>query len=298
MAVPESQLETWSSQGSISQSATTYGTVKATIDDPDTPFSKKEVTVFLQGSYGNDTNIYSESDVDIIALMNRCFQSDLSALPPEQASAYEEAYGNASYTHADFKRDLVALLRTTYGSAVAAGDKAITIAANGYRRKADVIAAIQFRRYYRFNGIEDESFDTGICFYNAAGNRIANYPKQHSTNLTAKHQRTNGWYKPTVRFFKNLRERLLTEGMIEAGVAPSYYLEGLLYNVPDSYFDGSYKEIFENSLNWLETADKTKLVCANEQYYLLRDETHTCWPPANCKIFLEFAATLWREWYD
>ena len=43
----------------------------------------------------------------------------------------------------------------TFGTDVSAGDKAIAVTANGSRRNADVIAAIQFRRYYRFKGIRD-----------------------------------------------------------------------------------------------------------------------------------------------
>lgn len=31
--------------------------------------------VFLQGSYGNDTNIYAESDVDIAIRLDNCFGS-------------------------------------------------------------------------------------------------------------------------------------------------------------------------------------------------------------------------------
>lgn len=57
MAVPESQLETWSHQGSISQSSSTYATIKRAIEASDTKYADKDYEVFLQGSYGNDTNI-------------------------------------------------------------------------------------------------------------------------------------------------------------------------------------------------------------------------------------------------
>src|SRR3546814_1988314 len=52
----------------------------------------------------------------------------------------------------------------------------------------------------------------------------------------------------------------------------------------DLKFGSSYEASFVNAFNWLVTdADKTKLVCANEQYYLLRDSAHTCWEPAKCE---------------
>jgi len=46
------------------------------------------------------------------------------------------------------------------------------------------------------NGINDQTFGEGICFYDATGQRIANYPKQHSENLTTRHQSAEQWLKP------------------------------------------------------------------------------------------------------
>ena len=66
MAIPETQLETWSHQGSVAQSSSTYATIKNTLEEAGTAYNDKNYKVFLQGSYGNDTNIYSESDVDVV----------------------------------------------------------------------------------------------------------------------------------------------------------------------------------------------------------------------------------------
>jgi hypothetical protein len=37
-------------------------------------------------------------------------------------------------------------------------------------------------------------------------------------------------------------------------------------------------------------------VCANKQYYPLRDGNHTCWTQMNCDAFVEAAVKLWIEW--
>jgi hypothetical protein len=42
--------------------------------------------------------------------------------------------------------------------------------------------------------------------------------------------------------------------------------------------------------------DKSKLLCANEQYYLLWENSHMAWPKANCEIFLNAAIELWNNW--
>ena len=267
MPIPESQLETWSHQGSITQSSSTYNAIKSVLEDSTTPYAGRNFKVFLQGSYGNDTNIYAESDVDIVIRLDDCFHSDLESLSDDEKSAYKQAFSDATYTHADFKRDVLSVLEGQYGSAVKAGDKAIAIDASGSRRKSDVIVATQFRRYFKFRSASDSEYVEGICFFNSAGERIANYPKQHSANLTAKHQASSQWLKPMARVFKNMRSRMVEDGLIKAGIAPSYYIEGLLYNVPNEKLTTSYQDCVVNTLNWYrQEASKSDLVCANEQY--------------------------------
>ncbi len=296
MPIPELQFDTWSHQGSITQSKNTYNSIKTVLKNKDTPYSAKNYNVFLQGSYGNDTNIYSESDVDIVIKLNDCFQHDLSPLPTEQQEAFKKSHSDATYTHTNFRADVLSVLSGQYGSDVDEGEKAIAIAAYGNRRKADVIAAIQFRRYHKFLSTSNQSYDEGICFHTASGAKIVNYPKQHSDNLTKKHQSTSMWFKPMARILKNLRSKLIAEKMIEGGVAPSYYLEGLLYNVPNNKFGKSYQDTFSNAINWIHQADRSKFVCANEQYYLLHENSSVTWREEKCEAFLKAAIDLWHQW--
>lgn len=296
MSIPESQLETWSHQGSVAQSSATYKTIKNALEAAGTPYSDKSYDVFLQGSYRNHTNIYADSDVDIVIQLNGCFQHDLSELPNDQKQAFQAAFANATYTHVDFKRDVLRVANSAFGGDVLSGDKAISIEANGGRRKADVLAAIRFRRYYKFRELSDQRYDVGICFYDSSGQCIVNYPKQHSENLTTKHKNASQWFKPMARVLKNLRSRLIDEKMIAKGVAPSYFLEGLLYNVPNVKFGISYSDSFINCVTWIQEADKSKFVCANEQYYLLRDNSSVTWRKEECAKFLAAAVELWNQW--
>jgi hypothetical protein len=297
MPIPESQLETWSHQGSITQSSNTYNSVKSVLEASDTPYAKKAYKVFLQGSYGNDTNIYAESDVDIVIRLDDCFQSDLTSLSEAEKDLYKSTVSNATYTHVDFKKDVLAVLQKQYGTAVNSGDKAIAIDANSSRRKTDVISAIQYRRYSKFRSSSDFEYQEGICFWNSKGERIANYPRQHSANLTIMHQNSSRWLKPVVRVFKNLRAKMVADGHIESGLAPSYFIEGLVYNVPAEKFLNTYQDCIANTINWYRSeANKKELVCANEQYYLLRNGASTCWTEAKCDEFIEAAVKLWNEW--
>lgn len=168
--------------------------VKDVLEAVDTPYAEKNYTAFLQGSYGNDTNIFAESDVDIVIQTADVFFSDVSRLTELERNLWDSSYKNATYTYQTCKQEVLAVLTNAFGNGVKGGDKAIAISRNGIRRKADVIVAAGFRRYCKFNGLYDETYDEGICFFNAAAERIENYPKQHSENLTRKHQASGDSY--------------------------------------------------------------------------------------------------------
>ena len=92
MTISESQMETWAKQGAITTSASTYATIKATLESSTAGYAGKSYEVYLQGSYGNDTNIYKESDVDIVIQLNATFFQDITKLPPDQAALYNRIF--------------------------------------------------------------------------------------------------------------------------------------------------------------------------------------------------------------
>jgi hypothetical protein len=177
---------------------------------------------------------------------------------------------------------------------VNAGTKALYIpGGNSGRRNADVLIASQFRRYYEFKSWQNQRHDQGVCFFPVGGSMIENFPKLHSHNCTTKHQNTKSYFKPMVRIFKNMRNTMLAKGLLADGVAPSYFIEGMLFNVPNEKFGGTYQQTWINCFNHIVTADPEKLVCANRMHSLVRDSSPTSWPVAN---FNTFTAALKRYW--
>lgn len=298
MGVSEKQLDTWAKQGSVTQSADTYKTIKGVIESGGAPYAGKSISSFLQGSYGNDTNVYgTESDVDIVLLSTSVFYSDTSSLSVPEKALYVQKQNKATYTFAEYKKDVNTWLDKTFGSDAVPGKKATRIKASGNRREADVLPCMEFRRYLRFSGDFAEGYvEGGVCLFLADGTRVANYPTIHRDNVTAKHQATNGHFKPMVRILKNMRNRMKQDGLITGGLAPSYYLEGLLYNVPDELFSASYERTFLQCYSYLQNADKTKLLCANRQAWLLRKGEHTSWDPDDFKKFFDALADFWNNW--
>jgi len=118
---------------------------------------------------------------------------------------------------------------------------------------SDVVPAVQFRRYATFFNHNAFTAHWGIQFFDSVGNPIVNYPKYHIDNGERKNQqnRTRGHYKATVRLFKNFRNHLIERGRITDNVAPSYFIECALYNVPDNLFIGNYTETVPSILTYL-----------------------------------------------
>ncbi|MCU4180173.1 nucleotidyltransferase [Bosea sp. BH3] len=285
MAISEAQLGTWSHQGPTGQFTATYETLRGVLNDSGSPYYLKDFEIFLQGSYKNTTNVYGDSDVDVVIRLDSIRYTDLDFLNAEEKARYSAQRSPGSYTLTEFKASVVAWLVRHYGNSVKVGKKAVLIQGNGTRRDADVLVCAKLRRYYAFPAYGEPRYVDGICFFLPDGTRIENFPEKHSLNCTAKHQATREWFKHTVRIFKNLRNTMIERRIIADGLAPSYFIEGLLYNVPADKFGGSEQLNFRDVLNWLMAADRSSFVCANEQFKLLGNGNVT-WPAANCSEFL------------
>ena len=293
MAIPEAQLETWSHQGSVRQSHDTYATVKKTLEDSGSPYYLKSFESFLQGSYGNDTNVYR--DVDVVMRLDSTWYHDADLLPDDQYEAFKRAYPDSAYSLSQFKAQVAAWLSQNFNS-VKVGSKAIFIPGSGSRRDCDVLVCARFKYYYSFNSLDNQSKAEGICFFLKDGTRIVNFPKQHSDNCTAKHKATSQWFKPTVRIYKNMRNYLLESNRLRHGTAPSYFIEGMLWNISADKFGTSYVDTFVATLNYLFGADRTTFKCANGIHPLLHENSHLSWSPANCQAYLDALSKLWNNW--
>jgi hypothetical protein len=298
VAVPESQLETWSHQGAVATAKATHESVRRALAAAQR-LTGREFEVFLQGSYKNDTNIRGDSDVDLVVQLNSTFHRDLSGLEERQRLLYEGAHSEAIYHWHHFRADVLAALRWYYGhSAVQEGRNALSIAAGTSRLPADVIVATQYRKYLHFWSPKDQRWIEGIAFFTRPENHfVVNYPKPHYENGVAKNSDagTNGWYKPSVRMFKNARTYLINRDVIDGAVAPSYFVECLLYNVPDTEFGDSFRSTYFRVVRWLLQQDLSGFMCQNGQVRLF-GPTPQQWSQVSATTFLKALAHLWDTW--
>lgn len=290
MAIPEAQLDTWSHQGSITNSASTGNSVKNALDTY-TGFPEGiTFNVYLQGSYKNDTNVYGESDVDVVVELTSSFQNNLTQ---EQKTSL--GFTSADYGFSDFRNDVDACLQAYYGANnVSLENKVIKISPTTNRLDADVLVCSQYRLYY--GALNANNHHKGVVFTTRnTYQKIINFPKKHSDNGTAKHQATSQWFKPTVRIFKNMRNHLVNNYGFQKSVAPSYFIECMLANIPHNQFGTNYQTTIINCHNYLTRNSKDGFMCLNGVRPLWGDTTEN-WNQADANTFLEQVAQLWNNW--
>ncbi|MDD2230398.1 MAG: nucleotidyltransferase [Candidatus Cloacimonetes bacterium] len=291
MSIPESQLETWSHIGAQATAKATHESVRRAIDNYSFPDGIK-YNMFMQGSYKNGTNTYGNMDVDLIACLTSSFYSNLTVDQCRQLRIVNQSYG-----FRDFKNDILFALLDFFGiTKLDAGSKAIRIRKPINQLDCDVIACTEYRHYY---AISPNSYYEGVTLWTKEGTQIVNYPKYHYENGVSKNQRTNGNYKPTVRVFKNMRNKLVANYALTEHDAPSYFVECLLHNIPDNLFASSYSSTTLNVLNYLYRAKSNGIIekfkCQHGLYDLF-GTGNTQWNLDAAKTFITKSIGLWNEW--
>ena len=266
MTIAATQLTRWSNQGATTTSAAAYDRINRALNAAGSPLVGRGVEIFLQGSYRNATNIRADSDIDVVVFYEDTFHSNKHSLPSDQLAAHEATYSGAAYTWEHLRDETLAALRATFGwHAVVPGPKAIKVQTGVGNMEADVLPAVQHRRYAHFRSRGDHSAHWGITFRDSAGNWIVNYPKYHIDRGQAKNsaERTNGNYKPSVRVVKNLRNWLADNNLLDRAKAPSYFIECALHNVPDHIFIGSFETTIPAAIEYLANTSFDSLMCQN-----------------------------------
>lgn len=298
MSIPEAQLETWCNQGATVTSAGAYASIKAALAAPSSKVRTLNTDVYLQGSYGNSTNIFADSDVDVVVQYDSVWYRDISKLPANQQQAYNASYSNSDYVWKQFRTDVVQRLQGYYGAAsVKPSNKAIRVnVPNG--RTVDVVPTFQFRDYSAFLSHAIASYVEGVRFEDNSGRVVVNYPKLHMQNGEAKNgaTRTAYRYKQTVRMFKNARNCAVDRKLISASCAPSYFVECLLFNVPDAYFVQNRQKAFSDILKFAaHTLDTNAARCQNGHLFLFGNSPEQ-WTVARAAELLAGLDRLWNNW--
>lgn len=185
--------------------------------------------VYAKGSYANNTNVRSDSDVDVAVECTNVFYYDKTS--PELETSTTPYSGE--WTPDKLRSEIITALTAKFGSNVdASGSTAIQVHSSSARVEADVVPCFEYRYYY-----SDTSWVEGARVYKTDGTHVENYSALQLTNGRNKNTRTGQAYKKTVRILKRLENAMVADGSHRE--VPSFFVECLVYNCPDALFAAS-----------------------------------------------------------
>ena len=288
MAITDEQFETWARQGAITTSKATGESIKRAINSYDGFPEGIEHEVYLQGSYKNSTNIYSESDVDVVVQKTSAFYNNLKQHQKNALGLVTNDYG-----FSEFRLDVLRALGDYYDSEdINPDNKVVKLAPSSGRRPADILICCSYREYYR---VEKDAYYEGVYFKTTqTSENCYSFPKRHYENAVQKNQDCDGSFKSMVRIFKNINRTLINRGDIEAKTAPSYFIECLLGNIPSNQFQGTFREMFINILEYLADNNWDDFKCLNGLRSMW-GEGNESWTEENARRYLIKTVDLWDE---
>lgn len=206
----------------------------------------RRIKLFVLGSYANNTNVRTQSDVDIAVIQEETFRTFYrsSSVYPQSDADYH--FVSASPQQKAFKDEVQECLVAKFGTDVERKNKSIKIHGNTYRKDADSVPCMRYRDYSGDYRKDESNYVGGVVIFPDDGGSIINYPEQHIKNGKAKNVSTNYYYKKMVRIMKKMRYLMQDSYISAASNVSSFALESLLWNIPDSHYleYGKYRKVF------------------------------------------------------
>ena len=191
--------------------------------------------------------------------------------------------GSHRYVHQQwksFRDEAMKAMRARFGKAAKSGRKTLKVPKGRIPADADLVVTVSHR--------------VGIGFYLSDERRwVVSYPQQHYSRGLKKEKATNKRFKRTIRMFKAARNRLVEKKVITKETAPSFFIECLLYNVPNGLFKQDLAATYTGILGWLKTAKLKDFVCQNGEVPLF-GRGREQWTVQKAQAFLKSLQALWE----
>lgn len=193
-------------------------------------FEGTSLMIYTKGSYPNNTNVRTDSDVDVVVECHECSYYDYAhdvTPKPGSGSPYQ-----GEWTKERWREEVGKALVYAFGESDVdlTGKIAQNVAAvPSSRPSADVVPSFD---YYRYLDADRNAYYNGSCVFDTNGKKVINWPDQQLKNGRKKNTDTGGSYKKLVRALKRCENRLVEMGKIDE--LPSFFMECLVWNVGDS----------------------------------------------------------------
>jgi len=278
MSIPESTLSRWSHHKAGTAFKQAHVPIRKALE-AHRGLSQFKYEVFLQGSYKNDTNLGGDSDVDVVVRLSSKLKPAVATLTGEQLQK-DDSHRFVHQQWNSFRGEALKALRVRFGSAAESGRKTLKVP-KGRMIPADADLVVTV------------SHMEGIGFYLSDEQRwVVSFPLQHHSRGLKKEKAANNRFKRTIRMFKAARNQLVDKKMLARDVAPSYFIECLLYNVPDSLFKPKLVPTYTGILDWLGTARCKDFKCQNGQVELFGSGRER-WSQKKAQAFIKALQDMW-----
>ncbi|WPN27658.1 nucleotidyltransferase [Pseudomonas sp. P5_109] len=223
----EDQLARWTGPSSDTEQDKqdrTERMIRQAIDSHE-PFNNCSLRIYAKGSYANNTNVRSDSDVDIaVECTEALYWDEFEKGNHTPGKAYE-----GIWTPAKLRAELLSAMEAKFPDQVdSTGSTAIQINSSSARVDADVVPCFSFQ-YHISGEVRD-----GTKIFKTDGNSIVNYPAQQMAYGIAKNKRTGNSYKKGARLLKRIENAMAEDKTFRE--LPSFFMECLAYNCPDTVF--------------------------------------------------------------
>ncbi len=216
------------------------------------PLDGCRFSVFAKGSYANNTNVRTDSDVDIaVQCHNVCYWEESEPGAHPAGPPY-----TGPWTPTKLRDEVVLALQAKFpGEVDTSGSTAVQINAESVssRVDADVVPCFDFKYYFPSGTVRE-----GTKVFRKNGGSIENYPVQHLARGKSKNNATSTRFKKVVRILKRVENLMVDSG--DLGEVPSYFVECLVYNCPNSIltrntWTGSIEGVLSHVFHELEGSE-------------------------------------------
>lgn len=198
----------------------------------------KDVEIYLHGSYANKSNIYFPSNMEIMVEITTA-----KRFSPEEVSLAANYFVDIplEFGPKEFRKLFAEVLDEMIGdNKIIETPKSLRLTGlDKIKHDVDITPCISFH-HYEEDGKEIKRRRGVLLYDTSVGRNIVTFPRLHSQNGFDKDKATDGNFKRMVRVFKTLNSLNLNEfSIVSPKTANGYFIECLLYNVPNELFKDS-----------------------------------------------------------